>query len=318
MAPHRQPGPICSTRVGDDWIDLGTTCRSRTATPGPLDAAEAAVLVATQGLSASKKQFDKDHQYSLAPEAARKRDIDLEIVADDYGRSGDISLTNPDYLKKLIELGSRGTTTVSGKANKIQFFIVRGGGEGFLGQQHLVAGNLSKQNASRISTDWRDTDGTIGHTVFDINDILVVFGPSGNFIGAALLERPLSVTGRWSEGTANAIYDKWNNKAVSIYRNTSFTVQYLGLVLDDGMKPRKDDRQKGRQHTGWVDMHKRESTNGCIFIEDPTTPDVSDPDTINKFEPKLIRDILAAINKRPEDVKGFISLGVMRVIDLSR
>ena len=30
------PGPICSSRLGPDWIDKGTMCRSRSGTPGPL------------------------------------------------------------------------------------------------------------------------------------------------------------------------------------------------------------------------------------------------------------------------------------------
>ena len=317
MAPHRVAGPICSTRLGDGWVDGGTLCRSRTAAAGPLEIAGLVVSAAAKVLSPSKAQFDRDHVYSTAPEAARKRDIDLQIIGDDYSRSAEISLGSETYLKKLIELGSRGARTVSDKAKKIQFFIVRGGGEGFLGQQHLVPGDLSKADASRVTTDWPATGGRIGHTVFDINDILAVFDPKGKLIGAALLERPLSVTGMWSEATANAIYNKWDNKAVSVYRNAQFSVQYLGLVLDDGMKPRKDDREKGRKHTGWIDMHKREDTNGCIFIEDPATPNVSESDTINKFEPKLIKDILAFIRKRPEDVKGWISLGIMHVVDLS-
>jgi hypothetical protein len=265
----------------------------------------------------SKQKFDSAHMYSRSREAARKRDIDLLIVGDDYGRSSEVSLTNSDYLKKLIEIGSRGTVAVSSRAKKIQFFIVRGGGEGFLAQQHLVGGDLSKQDASRVAKQWQDTDGTKGEDVFDVNDILVVFDPGGTLIAAALLERPL-VASHWTELTANTIYDKWNKKAVSIYRNSTFTVGYLGLVVDDDMKPRKDDKKTGRTHTGWIDMHKREATNGCIFIEDPTTPDMSDEDKVTQFEPELIRKILASIGKKPEDVKGSISLGIMHVVDLGK
>lgn len=33
--PERPPGPLCAERLGPDWIDDGTGCRSRTASPGP-------------------------------------------------------------------------------------------------------------------------------------------------------------------------------------------------------------------------------------------------------------------------------------------
>jgi len=30
MGNARKPGPVCSTRVGDQWIDAGTLCRTKT------------------------------------------------------------------------------------------------------------------------------------------------------------------------------------------------------------------------------------------------------------------------------------------------
>jgi hypothetical protein len=38
---------------------------------------------------------------------------------------------------------------------------------------------------------------------------------------------------------------------------------------------------------------------------------------LQKFEPKLIQDVLASINKRPEQIKGSVRLGVVRVVDLT-
>ena len=71
---------------------------------------------------------------------------------------------------------------------------------------------------------------------FDLNDLIAVFDPGGKPIGAALLQRPTSIKGgNWSEGTSNDIYNAWHNKEVSIYRNKNFDVEYLGLVIDDGM-----------------------------------------------------------------------------------
>lgn len=257
---HRTPGPLCSTRVGDSWIDLGTSCRSRTSSPQSTGLTEALLDVAAALRdSPLKKKFDTDHVYSLAPEAARKRDIDLQIIGDDYSKSAQISITNEDYLKKLIKLASSGTQEVSDRAKKIQFYIIRGGGEGFLSDslantdaRNFVSGGVTtdpKQQATRFR--------------FDLNDLLAVFDPKGKLIGAALLQRPIFVPGRWSEKTANDIYNAWDNKEVSIYKNTHpGWIPYLGLVIDDGMKKR-----------GWVDLHKQEATNGCIFIVDPSTPD---------------------------------------------
>ena len=65
----------------------------------------------------------------------------------------------------------------------------------------------------------------------------------------------------------------------------------------------------------WVDMHKQEQTNGCIFIVDPTTPSLGNK-ALDQFEPQLIVDVLAAIGKRPDQVKGTITLGIMHVVDI--
>jgi hypothetical protein len=303
MGKHT-PGTVCSARLGDDWIDLGTTCRNQSSPPGVvgLSVLLGAAVFRNNPLQA---KFDKDHVYSKAAEAARKRDIDLQIIGDDYGRSAEISLSSGTYLKELIRLGSNGKQTVNTAAKKIQFFIIRGGGEGFL-PPDMVAKDASKVVFPGASTGGRKPT----EFQFDDNDLLVVFGPKGKLIGAALLQRPISITGMWSEKTANAVYDKWNNKDVSIYRNTNFDVAYLGLVIDDGMKKR-----------AWVDLHKQEATNGCIFIVDPTTPEYDPADAVKfealqKFEPKLIGDILAAIGKTPDQVKGSIRLGVMHVVDI--
>jgi len=296
----RVAGPICSARVGDNWIDGGTVCRSRTDKPGPLDVADWGLLAWNNLLAGPKAKFDKDHVYSRAKEAAVKRDIDLRIIGDDYARSAEISLTNENYLKELIRVGSGGAETVSGSAKKIQFFIVRGGAEGL-----FTDPAMANVDASDVVFPGSTTGGETAPTFhFDNNDLLAVFDPKGKLIRAALLQRPLSITGAWTRKTANAIYDAWHGKEVSVYRNTNFDVPYVGFVVDDGMKKR-----------GWVDMHKQEATNGCIFIVDDDTPALGTPE-LNTFEPKLINEVLASIGKKPQDVKGAIRLGVLRVVDI--
>ncbi len=164
---------------------------------------------------------------------------------------------------------------------------------------------MAGKDASNVLFPGSTTDGKKSPEFrFDNNDLLAVFDPRGKLIGAALLQRPTSISGIWSTKTANAIYNAWDNKEVSIYRNTNFDVPYLGLLIDDGMKKK-----------GWVDLHKQEATNGCIFIVDPATPEYG-TEELKTFEPKLLTDVLASIGKRPEDVKGRISLGVMRLVDI--
>jgi hypothetical protein len=156
-----------------------------------------------------KAGFDRAHGYSLASEARRKRAIDLEIIGGDYSKSRDIRIDNEDYLKKLIEIGSGGKQQVLLKARDMQFFIVRGGGEGFLPDA------LRKIDANNNVTHWRSTDGSLGETDFDENDLLAVFGTGGALIGSARLSRPTYVAGHISRSTTARVYDAWQAREFS-------------------------------------------------------------------------------------------------------
>jgi hypothetical protein len=262
--------------------------------------------------SPAKVQFDKAHGYSLAPEARRKRAIDLEIIGNDYAKSGDISIDSESYLKRLIEIASAGRNKVqsSGKGN-LQFFIIRGGAEGFLPD------DLRKIDARNNVTNWTGTDGKAGETDFDENDLLAVFDASGNLIGSARLRRPTFVKGRISRPTAAAVYDAWAGKTVFVYKNeTPGWIPYLGLALHDGFR----DGSNNPVHPGekvFIDLHKEEQTNGCIFIVDPATPALGTPD-LRTFEPQLIKKVIAAkgldIAKIP---RGGTDIGKMLVVTIS-
>ena len=231
----------------------------------------------------------------MAPEAATKRAIDLQIIGGDYSRGREVRMDSESYLKRLIEIASGGNQKVgaAGAREKLQFFIVRGGAEGFLPL------SLATEDASNVAMSSATTAGRkVITSRFDRNDLLAVFDGGGKLISSARLERPLLITGIWSQRTADKVYNAWNNKEVFIYKNTSFDIPYLGLGVRDGMR--------GKVAT--VDMHKQEATNGCIFIVDPTTPSMDDSN-LGKFEPKLIQDILASTGRRVEDTKGTISLG---------
>jgi hypothetical protein len=299
----RVPGPTCTTRVGTSWIDVGTLCRARMGSPGPSGVGGAVVSLVMGAIlvDAQKAKYDKEHIYSMAPEAARKRTIDLQIIGGDYSRGKEIRIDNESYLKQLIEIGSGGRQRVGvDKRGRLQFFIIRGGGEGFLPD------TLAGENAGDVVETGTTTDGKKTLTFrFDVNDLLVVFDSKGNLISSARLERPVSITDVWTRKTANKVYDSWGGREVFIYRNTRFNIPYLGLGVDDPY----------RGHSATVDMHKQEDTNGCIFIVDPNTPNVDDKD-IAKFEPKLIHDVLASVGKSPSNVKERVSLGVMHLLEI--
>jgi hypothetical protein len=300
MGNSRTPGPTCSTRVGDYWIDDGTLCRAKTPPPLPLGFLPE---------SPAKVAFDKAHVYSLAPEGRRKRAIDLQIIGGDYSKSDEIRFDNEDYLKKLIAIASNGKQSVSAKVRVMQFFIVRGGAEGLLPEA------LRKIDARNNVTSWTGTDGKPGRTDFDENDLIAVFSTDGTLIGAARLRRPTYVQGRLSRETAARVYDAWANKHVFIYSSqVAGWIPYLGLALDDGF--RDGSANKG-EHV-YVDMHKEEQTNGCIFVVDKATPALG-TDALRTFEPTLIRKILAAkgIDEATVKAKHRVELGTMRVVTIT-
>lgn len=292
----RVPGPVCSTRVGGDWVDDGTLCRAKSSTPGPVIK------------SAAKSAYDSAHGYSLAPEARRKRAIDLQIIGGDYSRSAEIRIDNGDYLKKLIEIGSSGKQKVLPSSRDLQFFIVRGGAEGFLPP------DLRTVDANNNVTHWPSTDGKQGQTDFDENDLLAVFDSSGGLISSARLRRPTFVETRLRRQTAARVYDSWDGKTVFIYRNAQpGWIPYLGLALDDGFR----DGSANEGQRVLIDLHKEEQTNGCIFIVDDTTPAIGTPE-LHTFEPTLIKKILTAKGiDEAKLAKGRITLGKMSVIAIS-
>jgi hypothetical protein len=286
--------------VGDQWIDAGTLCRTKTPPPVP-----AGYFPET----AAKFAFDRDHAYSLAPEARRKRAIDLEIIGGDYSKSGDIRIDSEDYLRKLIAIASGGGKAVSSKAGRMQFYIVRGGAEG------LLPDDLRGIDANKNEMRWTGTDGVPGKTIFDENDLIAVFAPGGTLIGSARLRRPTLVEAPAGVrgNTANKVLAAWDGKNVFIYPSrVPGWIPYLGLAVDDGF--RDGSANKGR-HV-YIDLHKQEETNGCIFIVDPATPDVDKPE-LRTFEPALIKKVVAAKGIDAAKLKARVNLGTMKVVAIT-
>lgn len=246
-------------------------------------------------------KFAASHVYSKAPEASRKQAIDGQILGKDFSKGDEIAIGNEGYLKELIKLASAGKHSVSNAAKGIQFFIIKGGGEGFLSTFY------SGKDASRIVLTGPTTSGKPGTTMtFDDNDLLAAFDKAGKLINSALLRRPIAIVNPniWTEHTANLIYDAWDGQSVSLYRNTNFDIKYYGLWIDDS---------RGWYRSGHVrvDLHKREATNGCIFILDAGTPAYADKAKLNAFEPQFIKDIQSIAG-----AKTRTHIGTMHMIDI--
>jgi hypothetical protein len=86
-------------------------------------------------------------------------------------------LSNEEYLKKLISSASEGGVTVEAAAEGLQFFIVKGGGEGFL------PGRYRRIDASSVTRKDKR---------FDDNDLIVVFDEKGKLISSTLVQRSCS------------------------------------------------------------------------------------------------------------------------------
>jgi hypothetical protein len=257
--------------------------------------------------AAAKAAFLAAHVYSKAPEAAAKLRIDETLMGGDYAKADKIDMEDADYLKQLIYLTSGGRRIVREGSKGLQFFMIKGGGEGFL-DAYYRGRDASREVISDGATT--DSKGPVV-MIFDNNDMLVVFDHMGTLVGSALLERPISITDpslknpqMWTEGTANRIYDAWDGGAVTLYHNKNFDIEYFGLKVTDKL--------------GWyasgavrVDIHKQEATNGCIFIVDEFTPPLSNPALLNRFEPQLIKDIQSEVHARAKS-----NIGTMNVLSV--
>jgi hypothetical protein len=240
--------------------------------------------------------------YSKSADAAKKKKIDDDIAKQKIP----IDMHNEAYLKALIAASSKDKSKVSGNAKGLQFFIVRGGAEGFLGDFY------DGKDASRMVTgDATTTSGGAGVSmVFDENDLLIAFDKHGKLIDTAQLQRPLSIKNapvKWTEGTANKVYDAWDGQPVSVYKNNSFDVTYYGLAVDDKLGWYRSGKVR-------VDMHKQEATNGCIFIVDNNTPEYNDKatDMLSQFEPEFIKKIQQAVG-----AKVGSDIGTMHMLDVN-
>ncbi len=265
--------------------------------------------MSTPNQAAEKAAFLASHVYSTAPEADPKRRIDEALMGNDFSNRDKIDMDDEDYLKQLIYLatGGRRVVRMGARGKGLQFYMIKGGGEGFLPKRY------KGKDASRHHVgDGATTSNSSGVTmVFDNNDLLAVFDSGGKLIGSALLKRPISIVDPsekdphvWTEGTANLVYDAWDGQPVTLYHNKHYDIEYYGLMIWDKLR-------LYARHKVMVDLHKQEKTNGCIFIVDPDTPKLSHTTQLNMFEPQLIKDIQDHIGARTKS-----NIGTMNVIEI--
>ncbi len=258
----------------------------------------------------AEASYNDGHTYSKAPEASTKRMIDMQIMGNDFANGYKIDMTSESYLKELIKRASSGKYSVFGESSGVQFFIVKGGGEGFLYPW------LRDYNADRvIHADKPTTSGEVGYrSIFDYNDLMAAFDKTGTLISSALLERPVSIAvpsdpTKWTEVTSSTVYDAWDGQWVSLYLNTYLFlkyngIKYYGLRVDDS---------KGYYRNNWarIDIHKQEQTNGCMFIVDPATPSLTNKTMLDEFEPQFIKNIQKAIGAKAKE-----NIGKMHMITI--
>lgn len=251
--------------------------------------------------------------YSKSPESSPKRIIDLGIMNNTMANYDLLDFERDDYLKALIEAASKGTIKVSNLTSRIQFFIIKGGAEGFLDKSY------DGQDASHLLISGGvTTSGKPGtDMIFDDTCLLAVFDRTGNRINSAMLRRPISITNPniWTEHTADAVFTAWNKQSVSLYHNANFDVKYFGIQVDDSLGYYSSGRVR-------IDIHKEEATNGCIFILEAGTPDYPD-DTLSpaakaaalaklsQFEPQVIKDVQKAIHGQTK-----YDFGIMHIIKI--
>src|SRR5262249_27032388 len=87
----------------------------------------------------------------------------------DYSKGARINYNDEAYLKALIKLASSDNVQVSDSTKKLQFFIIQGGGEGFLDP------SLKDIDASQQITHWGVESAhpeKLGTMIFDCTDLL--------------------------------------------------------------------------------------------------------------------------------------------------
>ncbi len=250
------PAPLCVSRLGTDWNDAGTLCRSRSSRPGCVGLAEEALCrPSRRDPFASIQRSTAALVYSKAKEAGWKRRFDEEMA----GSGIQVAQTSGLYWRSLI--GCLIGTRTCKESGGIQFYLIRGGYEGFLTR------SLMHVDANQVHWDGRK-EGTT-----DLNDALVILDTNGNCLGAFQLAVP-----NYYPRTARMVAGDWDGRAVFAYYNTNNNWNYYALaVLDRGKLPKWDP--KVGKYNYWIDIHHKGGTYGCIEVVRSAFPGASNFDS---------------------------------------
>lgn len=237
--------------------------------------------------------------YSISLIAVAKKKIDDSMKS----KGIDINISDEKYLKALIKEIGHDEVKPNGSVNQLQFYIIIGGGEGFLASEFE---SVDAGKAKYIGRNWDEA-------YFDWHDLLVVFNGAGNLIDASLLTRPILLKSstkpkyNLSEATANKVYNSWDNKTVMIIYNSTY--DYIGLGVKDGFRGKTT-----------IDIHSFGiGTHGCILLnsEDQKSPFPAGgggvPASPNS-NPRLINNIITSLGL--SSVTNNIDIGTMKMISV--
>ena len=80
----RKPGPLCSSQLGPDWIDNGTSCRSRTSSRGPLG------MLMSLAMGATPKGRKKEEQDEQGEQDKALIEYDIQVIhSSGFGKTGE-------------------------------------------------------------------------------------------------------------------------------------------------------------------------------------------------------------------------------------
>lgn len=86
---YQIPGPICSYKLGSDWIDEGTLCRSRSVAPGPLGMLMSMVMAAAP-------PSEEDGEERARQKWRRNNELEKKLEA------GNLERDTPGHIAKCI------------------------------------------------------------------------------------------------------------------------------------------------------------------------------------------------------------------------
>jgi len=186
--------------------------------------------------------------YSQARGAEKKQEIDENLASQGVR----VAIDNQDYWGRFIKESTKGRVDVTNFTSPHMVFI-ENGAEGFIQKKY------AKLNADALNFNVVDQQGmTKNRPKSDINDVIVLYGAKGKFLGAfqLIISNELAPTKK--------VISSWNNENFGVTYNAHY--DYRALKVFDPYR----DRPRGPGRVV-VDIHRFWYTAGCIEIS-PVSP----------------------------------------------